>query len=80
MPKTLSEHLGLSMRSSGASPVACASLVGMGKIVTKETLEWFLSYRPLIRFFDTFVRLSDDIASTEVYFLFIFIIQFFSFM
>ncbi|KAK3122821.1 hypothetical protein QOZ80_8AG0618830 [Eleusine coracana subsp. coracana] len=65
MPKTLSEHLGLSMRSSGGSPIVCASLVGMGKIVTKETLEWFLSYPPFVRSFDTFVRLSDDVASTE---------------
>jgi hypothetical protein len=55
------------MRSSGGSPVACASLVGMGKIVTEDTLKWFLSYPPVIRSFDTFVRLSDDVASTEVY-------------
>lgn len=69
VPKTLSEHLELSMRSSGGSPIACASLVGMGKMVTKDTLEWFLSYPPLIRSFDTFVRLSDDVASTEVHIL-----------
>ncbi|CAO2187138.1 unnamed protein product [Urochloa humidicola] len=65
IPETLSEHLGLSMRSSGGSPILCASLVGMGEIVTKETLDWFLSYPQLVRSFDTFVRLSDDMASTE---------------
>ncbi|RCV29877.1 hypothetical protein SETIT_6G048500v2 [Setaria italica] len=65
IPETLSEHLGLSMRSSGGSPILCASLVGMGEIVTRETLDWFLSYPHLVRSFDTFVRLSDDMASTE---------------
>ncbi|RLM60913.1 (S)-beta-macrocarpene synthase-like [Panicum miliaceum] len=65
IPETLSEHLGLSMRSSGGSPILCASLVGMGEIVTRETLDWFLSYPQLVRSFDTFVRLSDDMASTE---------------
>lgn len=67
IPETLSEHLGLSMRSSGGSPILCASLVGMGEIVTRETLDWFLSYPHLVRSFDTFVRLSDDMASTEVF-------------
>jgi hypothetical protein len=66
IPETLSEHLELSMRTSGASPLLCASLVGMDKIVTRETLDWFLSYPQLVRSFDTFVRLSDDMASTEV--------------
>ena len=66
IPETLSEHLGLSMRSSGGSPILCASLVGMGEIVTREALDWFLSYPQLVRSFDTFVRLSDDMASTEV--------------
>ncbi|RLN03574.1 (S)-beta-macrocarpene synthase-like [Panicum miliaceum] len=65
IPETLSEHLGLSMRSSRGSPILCASLVGMGEIVKRETLGWFLSYPQLVRSFDTFVRLSDDMASTE---------------
>lgn len=66
IPETLSEHLGLSMRSSGGAQILCSSLVGMGEIVTRETLDWFLSYPQLVRSFDTFVRLSDDMASTEV--------------
>ncbi|KAL6840795.1 hypothetical protein ACP4OV_029321 [Aristida adscensionis] len=64
MPKTMDEHLRLSMRSSGAFPLACASIVPMGEI-TKETLEWAIGYPQLLKSFDTFVRLSDDIVSTE---------------
>ncbi|KAL6840793.1 hypothetical protein ACP4OV_029319 [Aristida adscensionis] len=36
----------------------------MGEI-TKDTLEWAIGYPHLLRSFDTFVHLSDDIVSTE---------------
>jgi len=39
VPKTMSEHLQVSMESIACIPITCAAFVGMGDIITKETLD-----------------------------------------
>ncbi|KAG0522678.1 hypothetical protein BDA96_07G058300 [Sorghum bicolor] len=65
VPETINEHLEHSGRSVGAFQVACSSFVGMGDNITKEILEWFLTYPELLKSFTTIARLSNDIASTK---------------
>ncbi|KAF0897648.1 hypothetical protein E2562_000368 [Oryza meyeriana var. granulata] len=65
VPKTVDEHLELSRTTVGAFELACASFVGMGDIITKETLDWLLTYPELLKCFTTLARLSNDIVSTK---------------
>ncbi|EEE68113.1 hypothetical protein OsJ_26180 [Oryza sativa Japonica Group] len=65
IPKTIEEHLELSRKTVGAFELACASFVGMGDLVAKETLDCLLTYPELLKSFTTCVRLSNDIASTK---------------
>ncbi|WVZ94928.1 hypothetical protein U9M48_040755 [Paspalum notatum var. saurae] len=65
VPETIDKHLEISRVSVGAYQLACSSFVGMDDIITKEVLDWLLTYPELLKCFTTFVRLSNDIASTE---------------
>ncbi|OEL15075.1 Sesquithujene synthase A [Dichanthelium oligosanthes] len=65
VPETMSEHLQVSMESIGSVALACAAYVGMGDVITKETLEWVMSYPQFLTSFGIFVRLSNDLVSTK---------------
>ncbi|KAG0522677.1 hypothetical protein BDA96_07G058200 [Sorghum bicolor] len=65
VPETIDKHLEISRVTVGAFQLACSSFVGMGDIITKEVLDWLLTYPELLKCFTTFVRLSNDITSTE---------------
>ncbi|RLN05636.1 beta-sesquiphellandrene synthase-like [Panicum miliaceum] len=65
VPKTINEHLEISRATVGGFQVACSSFVGMGDIITKEILDWLLTYPELLKCFSTIARLSNDIKSTE---------------
>uniref|UniRef100_A0A0E0HSH4 Sesquiterpene synthase n=1 Tax=Oryza nivara TaxID=4536 RepID=A0A0E0HSH4_ORYNI len=65
VPKTVDEHLEVSRATVGAFEIACASFVVMGDIITKETLDWLLTYPELLKCFTTLARLSNDIVSTK---------------
>ncbi|KAF8747268.1 hypothetical protein HU200_013258 [Digitaria exilis] len=65
VPETMWEHLQVSMESIGSVALACAAYVGMGDVITKETLEWVLSYPQFLTSFGVFVRLSNDLVSTK---------------
>uniref|UniRef100_A0A0D9X4T0 Sesquiterpene synthase n=1 Tax=Leersia perrieri TaxID=77586 RepID=A0A0D9X4T0_9ORYZ len=65
IPKTIEEHLELSRATVGAFELACASFVGMGDTITKETLDWLLTYPELLKCFTTLARLSNDVVSTK---------------
>lgn len=67
VPETINKHLEISRVTSGAFQLACSSFVGMDDTITKEVLDWLLTYPELLKCFTTFVRLSNDIASTEVF-------------
>jgi hypothetical protein len=66
VPKTMTEHLQVSMESIGSVALACAAYVGMGDVITKETLDWVLSYPQFLTTYGI-VRLSNDVVSTKVY-------------
>ena len=70
VPKTMSEHLQVSMESIACIPITCAAFVGMGDIITKETLEWLLSFPQFVMSFGIYVRLSNDVVSTMVFLYF----------
>ncbi|KAJ1267461.1 hypothetical protein BS78_07G057900 [Paspalum vaginatum] len=65
VPETMSEHLQVSMESIASVILSCAAYVGMGDVITKETIEWVLSYPQFLRSFGILVRLSNDIVSTK---------------
>ncbi|WVZ94924.1 hypothetical protein U9M48_040751 [Paspalum notatum var. saurae] len=65
VPRTMSEHLQVSMESIGSVALACAAYVGMDDVITKEILEWVLSYPEFLTTFGIFVRLSNDLVSTK---------------
>ncbi|RCV29881.1 hypothetical protein SETIT_6G048900v2 [Setaria italica] len=65
VPKTINEHLEMSRATVGGFQVACSSFIGMGDIITKEILDWLLTYPELLKCFSTIARLANDIKSTE---------------
>ncbi|WVZ94929.1 hypothetical protein U9M48_040756 [Paspalum notatum var. saurae] len=65
VPKTINEHLEVSTITIGAFQVACSSFVGMGDIITKEILDWLLTYPDLMKCCTTISRMGNDIVSTE---------------
>ncbi|KAH7652865.1 (-)-germacrene D synthase protein [Dioscorea alata] len=66
VPSSLTEHLNLSLKTSGYHVLACASLLGIGKEVTKETLEWVTSFPQICKDITTISRLMDDAADSEI--------------
>ncbi|KAL6840804.1 hypothetical protein ACP4OV_029330 [Aristida adscensionis] len=65
VPETISEHLQVSLESIGSFVIGCATFVGMGDIITKDTFEWTLSYPQLLKSLGIFVRLSNDLVSSK---------------
>uniref|UniRef100_A0A804RBA6 Alpha-humulene/(-)-(E)-beta-caryophyllene synthase n=1 Tax=Zea mays TaxID=4577 RepID=A0A804RBA6_MAIZE len=65
VPKTLKEHLKVSLISIGGTLVLCSAFVGMGDVVTKKIMEWVMSDAELVKSFGIFVQLSNDIVSTK---------------
>ncbi|CAO2189628.1 unnamed protein product [Urochloa humidicola] len=65
VPKTIDEHLKISGATVGGFQVACSSFVGMGDIITKEILDWLLTYPELLKCLSIIARLCNDIKSTE---------------
>ncbi|XP_037416535.1 (S)-beta-macrocarpene synthase-like [Triticum dicoccoides] len=64
VPKKISEHLEVSTISIGTSVVACAFFVGMDNI-NADTFNWLSSKTKLLKSFAIFVRLTNDMASTQ---------------
>ncbi|CAL5008204.1 unnamed protein product [Urochloa decumbens] len=64
-PNTIDEHLKISRATLGGFQVACSSFVGMGDIITKEILDWLLTYPELLKCLSTIALLCNDIKSTE---------------
>ncbi|KAM0863656.1 hypothetical protein ACQ4PT_044446 [Festuca glaucescens] len=65
VPKTMGEHLEVSSTSIGAFLISCAAYAGMDDITTEDTFMWVLGHPQLIRSLGIFVRLSNDIVSSE---------------
>jgi hypothetical protein len=55
------------METVGSAALTCAAFVGMGDIITKEVIEWILSYPQFFKSFAIFARLANDLVSTQVF-------------
>lgn len=73
IPATVKEHLEVSARSGACHLLSCASFVGMGDIATKETFDWVQSMPKIVKALCIILRLSDDLKSYEVIFIFLFL-------
>ncbi|KAH7652867.1 Alpha-humulene synthase protein [Dioscorea alata] len=65
VPSSLAEHLDLSRKTTAYHVIACASLLGIGEEVTKETLEWIASFPQISNDITSISRLMDDAADSE---------------
>ncbi|KAM0936971.1 putative alpha-humulene synthase [Dioscorea sansibarensis] len=65
VPSSLAEHLDLSRKTTAYHVIACASLLGIGEEVTKETFEWVTSFPQISKDITTIARLMDDAADSE---------------
>ncbi|KAJ1267460.1 hypothetical protein BS78_07G057800 [Paspalum vaginatum] len=65
VPETINEHLEVSAITVGAFQVVCSSFIGMGDIITKEILDWLMTYPELMKCYTAIARMCNDIASTE---------------
>lgn len=67
VPK-LEEHMRVSIRSVGFPLFCCVLLSGMEEAVaTKDAFEWFASFPKIIEACGIIARITNDIASKEVY-------------
>ncbi|CAD6334943.1 unnamed protein product [Miscanthus lutarioriparius] len=65
IPKSVEEHLKVSMMTSGCPFLSCASLVGMHDIATEECFDWVSSVPKMVQALSVILRLEDDLESDE---------------
>ncbi|KAF5812091.1 putative (-)-beta-caryophyllene synthase [Helianthus annuus] len=63
---TIEEHMSISIVSSGCYMLIATCFVGMGDMVTDETLKWVLTHPPLVKASGVIGRLMDDLCSRKV--------------
>ncbi|KAI8007435.1 (-)-germacrene D synthase [Camellia lanceoleosa] len=63
---TFEEYLSISVMSSGYPMLAVQSLVGIGKIATKEAFDWVLNVPKIVKSCALIARLVDDIQTHKV--------------
>ncbi|KAK3157577.1 hypothetical protein QOZ80_2AG0124600 [Eleusine coracana subsp. coracana] len=64
VPPTVEEHLQVSARSGACHLLSCASFIGMGEIVTKESFDWASSMPKMVKALCIILRLSDDLKES----------------
>ncbi|KAI7981015.1 putative terpene synthase 2 [Camellia lanceoleosa] len=67
---TFEEYLSISVMSSGYPMLAVQSLVGIGKIATKEAFDWVLNVPKIVKSCALIARLVDDIQTHKHCFTF----------
>jgi len=67
IPKSVEEHLKVSLRTGGCPILSCASFVGMHDIATKDFFDWISSVPKMVHAFSVILRLVDDLRSYEVF-------------
>jgi hypothetical protein len=67
VPKSVEEHLKVSLRTGGCPILSCASFVGMHDIATKDFFDWISSVPKMVRALSIILRLVDDLRSYEVF-------------
>ncbi|GJN21019.1 hypothetical protein PR202_gb08464 [Eleusine coracana subsp. coracana] len=65
VPKSVEEHLQVSLRSGGCHLLSCASLVGMDDIATKDSFDWISSMPKMVTRLCIILRLLDDLQTYE---------------
>ncbi|XP_066368459.1 alpha-terpineol synthase, chloroplastic-like [Miscanthus floridulus] len=65
IPKSVEEHLKVSMMTGGCPFLSCASLVGMHDIATEECFDWVSSVPRMVQALSVILRLVDDLESYE---------------
>ncbi|KAF0935077.1 hypothetical protein E2562_030010 [Oryza meyeriana var. granulata] len=65
VPKSVEEHLQISARTGACHLLACASLVGMDDMATKESFEWVSTMPKMVLALCTILRLVDDLKTYE---------------
>ena len=66
IPKSVEEHLKVSLISVGRPIMACVSFVGMNNIATKDCFDWVSSVPRMVQALSKVLRLLDDLQSYEV--------------
>ncbi|TVU30135.1 hypothetical protein EJB05_21742, partial [Eragrostis curvula] len=65
VPKSLEEHLPVSLRTNASHLLLCASVVGMGDIATKDSFDWVSSMPKMLQALCIILRLLDGLQSFE---------------
>ncbi|KAF8725627.1 hypothetical protein HU200_020168 [Digitaria exilis] len=65
IPKSVEEHLQVSIRSGGCPLLSCASFVGMNDVVTKDSFDWVSTVPNMVQALSRILRLLDDLQSYE---------------
>nr|USM07608.1 alpha-terpineol synthase [Cymbopogon martinii] len=65
IPKSVEEHLKVSLITGGCPILACASFVGMHDIATADCFDWVSSMPKMVRALSVILRFVDDLESYE---------------
>ncbi|KAG2658293.1 hypothetical protein PVAP13_1KG250100 [Panicum virgatum] len=65
IPRTVNEHLQVSLRTGACHLLACASFVGMDDIATKDSFDWVSTMPKIVKDLCIILRLLDDLQSYE---------------
>ena len=63
---TMDEYLRNACNSSGSFPLIVLALLGMGDVVTKDSLDWVLTDPKIVSAFSVFLRFKNDIGHHKV--------------
>jgi hypothetical protein len=66
IPKSVEEHLKVSIRTGGCPILSCASFVGMHDVATEDCFDWVSSVPKMVQALSVILRLVDDLESYEV--------------
>ncbi|PAN16825.1 hypothetical protein PAHAL_3G089300 [Panicum hallii] len=65
IPKSVEEHLQVSIRTGGCPMLSCASFVGMNDIATKDCFDWVSRVPSMVQALSRILRLLDDLQTYE---------------
>ncbi|WVZ95781.1 hypothetical protein U9M48_041504 [Paspalum notatum var. saurae] len=65
IPKSIEEHLKLSLITGGCPILACASFVGMHDMATKDCFDWVSTIPKMVQALSIILRIGDDLQSYE---------------
>ncbi|CAN6231561.1 unnamed protein product [Urochloa humidicola] len=63
IPRTVNEHLQVSLRTGACHLLTCASFVGMDEIATKDSFDWVSTMPKIVKALCIILRLLDDLQT-----------------